>query len=240
MNTYFLKKFEGDPFQLFNNAHLSALGIISAIIILIVILKRNNSERWLEVIRYFLVIIIPLNEISWHVWISSLGEWTIKEDLPLHLCSLMIWMSPILLLKKNFRIYEFVYYLGIGGAIQSLITPNLTYYNFPHYRFFQTFIGHGGIFLTAIFLTVADGFRPKKKSGLRVFLIGNVYMIIILILNSIIGSNYMWVSGKPEASSLLDYLGPWPYYIIGIEVMAIITIVILNIPFYRSWFQKEK
>ena len=65
-------------------------------------------------------------------------------------------------------------------------------------------------------------------------------MIIILFVNKVIGSNYMWVSGKPEAASLLDYLGPWPYYIIGIEVMAILTIIILSIPFYREWSKAKK
>ena len=240
MKKYFLKQFDGESFQLFNTPHLSALVIIFAIITVIYFLKINKSDKWLERIRYLLIFIIPLNEISWHTWISSLGEWSIQEDLPLHLCSLMIWMSPLLLLKKNFRIYEFVFFLGIGGAFQSLMTPNLTYYNFPHDRFFQTFIGHGGILITAVVMTVVDGLRPERKSGIRVFLIANVYMIIMLFVNKVIGSNYMWVSGKPEAASLLDYLGPWPYYIIGIEVMAILTIIILSIPFYREWSKAKK
>jgi hypothetical integral membrane protein (TIGR02206 family) len=63
--------------------------------------------------------------------------------LPLQICSLMVWVSGIMLVTRSFKIYEFAYFLGIGGGLQALATPDLGIYGFPHFRFFQTFLSHG-------------------------------------------------------------------------------------------------
>lgn len=36
--------------------------------------------------------------------------------LPLHLCNMMLLLACFMLIFKNYRIYEFVYFLGIGAA----------------------------------------------------------------------------------------------------------------------------
>jgi len=83
----------------------------------------------------------------------------------------LVWLGGYMLVSKNYLVYEFAYFLGIGGALQALFTPDLGIYGYPHYRFFQTFISHGLIFTSAIYMTTVEGFRPTWKSVLRVMVI---------------------------------------------------------------------
>ena len=156
--------------------------------------------------------------------------------LPLQVCSLLVWLGGWMLVTKSYKIYEFMYLIGIGGAIQALATPDLGIYGFPHFRFFQTFISHGLIVTSAIYMTVVEGFRPTWKSLLRVAIWMNIYMVAIYFLNTAIGSNYLMVNHKPETPSLLDLLPAWPIYILYMEGLGILTFILLYTPFViKDW-----
>jgi hypothetical integral membrane protein (TIGR02206 family) len=142
------------------------------------------------------------------------------------------------LLYRDRRIYEFAYFLGIGAAIQYLATPDLGIYGFPHFRFFQAFVGHGLLLTAPIYMTLVEGFRPTWKSLLRVVLWTNVYMAIIFMLNSTIGSDFLMLNVKPATPSLLDLLPAWPYYIVYMELIGVITLLLLYAPFMISDWKK--
>ena len=226
MGYFFSADFQGPPFQLFGPAHIAALLTIILLNLLLAYF-RNSNKKTKASIRWILAIFLWVNEIAWHIWNIAIGTWSIKFMLPLNVCSVLIWLSAIMLIFKNYRIYEFAYFLGIGAGFQYLLTPDLGIYGFPHFRFFETFISHGLMITAPIYMTVVEGFRPTWKSILRVTAWTNLYMLIIFMLNFLIGSNYLMLNGKPSTPSLLDLLPAWPYYIIFMELIGIATFLIL-------------
>ena len=46
------------------------------------------------------------------------------------------------------------------------------------------------------------------------------YMAIVMSLNLILGQNYGFLNGIPEVRTLFDYMGPYPYYLITLQVVA--------------------
>jgi len=231
MEIYFAKEYTGAPFQLFGAAHLIGLALVFAINLYIAYTRNRSSLRARRLFRYTLAAILVLNELAWHAWNYFTGQWTFQTMLPFHLCSLLVWISAYMLATKNFTIYEFVYFLGIGGATQALLTPDAGIYGFPHFRFFQAIISHGAIVTAAIYMTLVEGFRPYWRSILRVAAWGNVYMLVIFVFNQLTGSNYLFIAHKPETASLMDMLGPWPWYILSLEVIAAILCLVLYLPF---------
>ena len=156
--------------------------------------------------------------------------------LPLNVCSVLIWLSGFMLIFKNRTIYEFAYFLGITACANYLLTPDLGIYGFPHYRFIQIFISHGFVIIAAIYMTIVEGFRPTWKSFWRVVLGTNVYMVIIYFINTALGSNYIFLNTKPTATSIFNFLPPWPYYIIFMELIGIATFLLLYLPFLiKDW-----
>jgi len=238
MDQFFASDYSGPAFEFLGITHIGAL-VFLILLNLLLIRYRNAEDKSKAAIRWTLALILWGNEFAWHYWNYAVGRWTIQTMLPLHLCSLLVWTGAFMLVTKNYKIYEFMYFMGIGGAIQALATPGLGNYGFPHFLFFQYFISHGLIITSAIYMTVVAGLRPTWKSILRVAIWMNTYVVIIYFVNVAIGSNYLMINGKPNTSSLLDLLPDWPIYILYMEGIGVITCILLYLPFaIKDWRNK--
>ena len=230
MGQFFAWDYQGASFELFGTAHL--LGLFALLLLNLILLpfkKAGDSTR--ARVRLILALVLWLNEIAWHIWRIANGQWTVQTMLPLHICSLMVWISGVMLVTRSYGIYEFAYFLGIGAGLQALATPDLGIYGFPHFRFFQTLLSHGLIVTAPIYMTTVEGFRPTWKSMLKAAVWMNVYARAIYFVNDVLGSNYLMVNAKPDVPSLLDLLPTWPWYILWMEGIGLLTCLILYIPF---------
>lgn len=235
MEFFFAKNFTGDPFAFLGSEHLLAMAIIVAVNIIMLRLK-NSSQDLKKQVALIMALVLWGNEIGWHLWNGSIGKWDIQTMLPLHVCSILVWLGGWMLISRNKTIYEYMYFLGIGGALQAIITPDLGIYGYPHYRFFQTFISHGLIVTAAIYMTTIEGFRPTWGSFKRVIIGGNIYMLIVTGINWLIGSNYMWTLRKPDTASLFDIMPGWPWYLLVTELIGLAMFLLLYLPFIiKDW-----
>ncbi len=230
MERFITNEYLGRPFQFLGIPHLLTLLLI-VLLNFFLLRDRKRDEKARTSTRWALAIVLWVNEALYHVWNIYYGSWNIQEHLPLHACSILIWLSGFMLIKKNRYIYEFAYFMGIGGALQALFTLDIGIYGFPHFRFFQTFISHGLLVTGAVYMTAVEGFRPNWKSLLRVMVVMNIYMLIVLGINSLIGSNYLFVSRKPPGPTLLDALPEWPVYLLYIEGIGLFLFLLLYLPF---------
>ncbi|MFQ5577227.1 MAG: TIGR02206 family membrane protein [Anaerolineae bacterium] len=232
MGEFFAGDYHGQPFELFGAAHLAALAVVALLTLYLLHFRRWAGEPARRAFRYGLAAVLLVDEAVWHWWHWAIGRWTVQELLPLHLCSLFVFLCAIMLLNKSYAIFEFAYFLGIGGAMQALITPDAGIYGFPHFRFFQVFVSHGGIVIAAVYMTLVEGYRPTWKSLGRVAVGANLYMLAIGVVNYFLGSNYLFIARKPYTPSLLDVLGPWPWYILSMEGIGLALCLLLYLPFY--------
>lgn len=237
---FFSYEYSGKPFEFFGIAHIGAL---LAILLLNVFLLqfKSKDESVRRKVRIVMAVVMWVDEAAWHLWNIVHNTWRIQEHLPLHACSLLIWLAGFMLIFKNYRIYEFAYFLGIGGALQALLTPDIGIYGFPHFRFFQTYISHGMLLTAAIYMTTVEGLRPTWQTFKRVILYLNIYMIVVFGLNQLIGSNYLFVARKPPGPTLLDALPEWPVYILYMEAIGLVMFLLLYIPFaIKDWRAAKK
>jgi len=235
MAQYFDPNYLLGEFQLFSLPHIIALLVVAALnVIMVLALKRVNSEKVNKYFCYILSFILLAQELSLNIWYICVGKWSVGHHLPLHLCGLAVVLSPIMLIGKKKLLYELFYFWGMGGAIQSILTPDNAY-GFPHYRILQTFVSHSAIIMAIIYMTFIEGYRPTFKSLIKTFVITNIYMGVIAVFNLLVGGNYLYICGPPETPTLIDFLiqvfGPWPWYIIGLEIIGIISFLVYYSPF---------
>lgn len=231
MGQYFALDYTGASFQIFGMGHLIALGLIFIFCLSFLHVRNIWEGRQKKHFRYILAAILFLNEIAWHVWAAYWGVWNIQTMLPLHMCSVVVWLTMYMLLTGNYQIYEISYFLGVGGALQALLTPDITGYGFPHFRAFNSFLAHGLLVAVPVYMTTVEGYRPTWSSFKRIFLWTNIYMIFVFLLNLLIGSNHLFIAYKPNFPTLLDLLASWPWYIVELEAVAFLIFVLLYLPF---------
>lgn len=99
----------------------------------------------------------------------------------------------------------------------------------PEYRFFQYFIGHGGIVAGALFATWGLGMRPTAMSVVRASVLLHVLCIVAFGVNVALGSNYMFLMEPPVPQSPF-FFAPWPWYIPILDAFALFLFVLL-LPF---------
>jgi len=227
--------YTGKPFSLLSSYHINALLFLLGIYILIFLFRKILRRPQIDVkIRYIIAISLILQEISLSIWRMYNGAWHPGTSLPLHLCGASIVLSAIMLINKNYALFEINYFWGLGGAIQALLTPDIGIYGYPHYRFFQFFTSHGLILVAVLYMVFVHQYAPTHKSIWKVFRITLIYTGFIAIFNLIFNGNYLFICWKPEAGSIMDVMGPWPWYILPLGIMAIISFYIWYSPFAIS------
>ncbi len=161
------------------------------------------------------------------------GIFTIQEELPLHLCRLVAISLPFFIWYRNIKWINTLYFLIMVGTLQAIITADLQFV-FPHYSYLLYWVFHVTLVWVPVFIIINLGIKPDFNDFKRAFIIGNIYMLITLLINFAIGSNYFYTRQKPPGGSLLDFFGPWPFYILVVEVLAMILFVLAYLPFYKK------
>lgn len=234
MQQYFAYNYTGGAFELFGTGHLVYLAIIAGIIAFLIWGWRDPSEKSKRSARLVIASIMLLNEIAWHSWNIATGAWTIKEHIPFHLCGIAIWSSIYMLLTRDFRVYQIIFFIALAGAIQGVITPPAGEYGLPHFRAFQTLISHGMVVIATVYIATIERARPTWSSIWKTMLFLNVYLALMFGVNMLLDSNYLFTMRKPETASLFDLLGPWPWYLVAAEILAVMLFSLLYLPFALS------
>jgi hypothetical integral membrane protein (TIGR02206 family) len=93
-------------------------------------------------------------------------------------------------------------------------------------------------------MTLVVGYRPTLKSLWKTFLVTNAYMLIIAPINLLLDGNYLFICRPPDTPSLIDYLGPWPWYILSLEIVGLLFFFVFYAPFgikdLVSWWKVRR
>jgi hypothetical integral membrane protein (TIGR02206 family) len=95
----------------------------------------------------------------------------------------------------------------------------------------QYFIAHGAIVAAALFLVIGLRIAPRPGAVARVFGLTLGLLVLDAVINLLTDGNYLYLRHTPGAHSLLDMLGPWPWYIVGAAALALVLFAILDLPF---------
>ncbi|HBX80600.1 MAG TPA: TIGR02206 family membrane protein, partial [Propionibacteriaceae bacterium] len=64
----------------------------------------------------------------------------------------------------------------------------------------------------------------------RTTVLVNVYAGFVFVVNSLVGSDYMFINGKPTTASPLDLMPLWPWYLLIMEALLLVVFVLLYLP----------
>ena len=188
-------------------------------------IPENNKERYAKLLAYVMIGFFVVN----HTFLFFLGKWELSKELPVHLCSISgLICCFIMFIPQNKRqfLFEFLFYCGIIGGIQAIFTPLVDDYGGYNFFYIQFFFKHAMIIAFPIFLRNNLGMKLTKFSWLKTYIALNILMILLIQLNNILGSNYMYVNVPPAVDNPM-VIGQWPTYLYWWELFVLILILLV-------------
>ncbi|WP_404324073.1 TIGR02206 family membrane protein [Cytobacillus firmus] len=229
MSHFFSHNYQAFPFSTFTLSHIAMIALFAGVAVFLYKF-RKTIKRYDRKLRMTMFLLLFVLELLYHFWLYLGGYWEISFTLPLQLCSISLLLCLVLLATESKAVFQIVYYIGVTGALMAILTPEL-FLGFPHFRFFQFFITHNLIIWTCLYFVFVRQFRPTGRGLIESFIFLNLCAAAAFFANKLTGGNYMFLARKPQNNSLLDYFGPYPYYIITLEIAALLLFLLLLLPF---------
>lgn len=219
-------------------SHWVILGLTVLALAFLIWLRRTGSP-WASNAERILAVALLIN---WPVSILAHfleGDLNLQNSLPFHLCDVSAMAGAIALVRHQRLAAEVVYFFGLAGTLNGLITPALLQ-DFPHPTFFSFFLGHSGVVIAAVHVVAGLQIMPSRGAPIRMlgYLVG--YAAVMSPINWALATNYGFLCWKPPSPSLMDALGPWPWYVGSLALLALAFFTLLNVPFLiRRWRKKD-
>lgn len=200
--------------------------------IVVFAIKRLNYTQQ-NIFGFTVGMIAALAVIFKMIWKITVGDFDYQSDLPIHMCHFSALITPFMMINRNKRLFSFLYFWIIVGTLNALITPDVEE-NFPHVWYFQYFIEHSSLVIAILYTVFVYGMKPRWKDFWIALIATNIFLLISLLVNFTIDSNYFYTLNKPEIPTLLDMFGPWPWYLVQGQIMLVCFFLLALAPFLRS------
>ncbi len=150
--------------------------------------------------------------------------------LPLQLCDLAGLVAGLALLTGNRLLTTTLYFWAFALSTQAFVTPVVTV-GPAHARFWLFWESHTIIVGSAIYAVAVRGYRPHGRDFIAGVLATLAYTAVVLPINIFYGWNYGYIGrGTPDAPTVIDRLGPWPFRLIPLATLVFGAFVIVYLP----------
>lgn len=227
---------------MFGTKHLIILAVcaVYAACTLLLLVKKKPSLS--TVTKLLLVIGIISETLKLCTYIvaneAELGGYLPKTDLPFHLCSIQLIFMVLLVLSKSDSLkrtlYSFMLPTCLIGGFAALMLPTSSSLNMPVITV-QYFLYHTSIIVFAIYLYIAEEFKPEFRDFTAACLMLFAMFFLAIYLNSWVNDyqhpiNFMYVVNPPvENLPFLNKDHGWLVYIIHYAALAYVCITLCYI-----------
>lgn len=219
-------------FSMYGPSHWAVLALFVTGSVLLVWIGRRQSESEARLMGRILGGLTAVLYAAAIVY--SVFDPRIPAPIPLRLTDLATAVTAYALWSLRYWAFALTYYWGLVLSTQALVSPVLTGPDFPSLHFLAFWSIHLLVVWAAIYLTWGRGMRPGWRSYRFAVVTTVVWAAVTFTFNRIAGTNYGFLNGKPVTGSLLDVLGPWPWYILTASVLIAIVWALMTWPWERK------
>lgn len=207
----------------FSHHHINALmiSLVISIIILVIPLFFKNKKRISSFIG-IVIIAIKVLDIYYRIKIE---RFPLYDNIPLHICNVLIILSGLYLITKKSMLYNILYYSMYAPAI-VLVVPGYFIYKTPFY-IVLFMLTHMVILTVVIYGKLYLKARLSKK-GLYFSLIFYLFMVVVAyFVNKRLNTNFFYINNYILRD--LAFLKFRTYLILFILLNIVSQILLYNI-----------
>jgi hypothetical integral membrane protein (TIGR02206 family) len=212
----------------FSAQHLAALAVILATSGACVYAARRRPGPLAVLLCRGLAVVILGGWLAEYSADVALGIWGAEYDLPFQLTDLVTVVSAFALLTRRALLVELTYFWALTATLQAVVTPDLAS-PFPSVFYFTYFAYHGGAIAAACLLVFGCRLHPRRGAVRRVYAASVAWTAVAAVADIATGGNYMYLREKPARGTVLDVMGPWPWYVASTALLGLGLLVTVSL-----------
>lgn len=222
-------------FQAFTGEHALLLGLFAVGVLAVAWWGRRHRGSDGEVrARRSAAVLLALVALLVQGYQLTPEDFNLATSLPLALCDVATVSAVLALWFRNRYAAAFTYYVGLSLTTQGIVTPALAE-AFPHPRYLGFWALHFLVVWSAVYLTWGLGIRPTWRTYTTSVAATAAWALSAYAFNVAAGTNYGYLNRKPASASVLDLLGPWPWYVLAeVVLVAGVWAVVMTLPWTLS------
>ena len=230
---YFLDTTETIPenvgFSMFGGIHLGWLVLFCVIVIFNCIWYRKLQTKGRMIWKKVVAGLIVLDELFKMAMLTLGGRYTLGY-LPLHLCSINIFIIAIYTFKPSKTIGAFLYTVCIPGALAALIFPSWTSLPFGNFMHLHSFTVHILLALYPIVLCIGGDIKVNVRYIPKCLLMLVGMAVPIYIVNLLLDTNFMFLMQADEGNPLEIFEQLWGNHLLGYPVIIAGVLIVMYLP----------
>ena len=228
---------EGLGFSLFGTVHLNWLVIAAVLItancLLYRKLKPEGRVRWNKTVA----LLIIGNELFKHTMLIIGGNF-LPDYLPLHLCSINIFLIAIHAWRPTIMLSNFLYTVCIPGAIAALLFPSWTKLPVANFMHLHSTTIHIMLVMYPMVLSVNGVLKPSARGipkclGLLLVMAG-----VALVANLAFDTNFMFLMEAEPGNPLYVFEQFFGNHLIGFPILITAVLLVMYVP--MELYRKHK
>lgn len=225
---------------MFSLNHIILLVVCAAMVSVatFVTVKLKLSSHKVSVIFFVICCISEIIKDFVNIIPSNFGGYVLDPfDIPLHLCSVVIFAVFYIVVTKNSEgkehIKTAVVVIGLVAPLLALIIP-AEGVNFNNIITYQYFGYHTALFWYSLHLVITKQVTFGFKEYLRNLIYLFITLMALLYLNSalsVYGVNYCYLRKPPlDGLPILNLNHGWPVYFATIVLIGIVSVTVVHLP----------
>lgn len=220
---------DGVGFPQFGPIHLTWLAIAAVIIAVNCVAYRKMKPAGRDKWNKTMAILLIANELFKHTMLLIGGNFT-PDYLPLHLCSINIFLIAIHAWRPSTMLSNFLYTVCIPGAMAALLFPTWTALPVLNFMHLHSTTIHIQLVMYPMVLAVNGVLKPSVKGipkclGLLMILAG-----VALAANLILDTNFMFLMEAEPGNPLYAFEQLFGSHLIGFPILITAVLVVMYVP----------
>lgn len=219
----------GQGFALFGATHLASLGLFVLLAAAACLWYRRQGAARRKNVRRLVAVLLVLDELFKHACLLLGGNWLV-DYLPLHLCSINIFLIVWYVFRPSHALGNFLYAACLPGALAALLTPTWQTLPIGNFMYLHSTSVHYLLALFPLLLLTSGELRRDWRTVGKSLALLCALAVPIGILDHLLDVNFMFLNWPPEGTPLVWFEEHWGSHLLGFPVLLTAVLAVMYVP----------
>ncbi len=226
---------------LFNAEHIIFLVLVTFVggIFLPLLLRKAEEKTIRKILIGLWIFALVIDIIKWgSIWVDDIvnhEEFSVGGQLPLHFCSMFLYVMPFMLFCKNQKVKtavaNFICTVSMLMGYMAMYLSTWMMNNFSLFSFpgMHTMLYHAVLFIVPMIMLITGYYKPKWKDMLGGMAVFGIIAVIMIIFDNIFTVDYMYLYDESSLGTFhfISQNVPHRFIWTGIAVLGYLASVAL-------------